>query len=152
MTPGSPQGGVPMFFGMPVPQPQQPRPEAREQVPTRVAVSVVVLEHLTRKADFEIAIWESGSERYDGMKLTDEELNLQAKACNLLISYIDGSYKPTKDEEKVRASKSAQAAGPGRIIGCVGCGGRGTQPEDDRQPCVLCHGSRYTLITPVNEP
>jgi hypothetical protein len=148
---GGPPGGLP-FFIMPQPHQQPPQQPIREHVPSRVFAALTCMEHLTKKAEFDIAIWESGSTCYDGMKLTDEELNLQAKACNLLISYIDGTFKLTEEEKKHRAKQQAQATGPGQILHCLGCARTGVDPENRNQPCPLCRGKRYILVTPVDEP
>lgn len=144
MSHGQPPHGMPMIFGLPVPQ-------QREMAPARVIVALNLLDSLTRKTEGEVAIWDTGSERYDGQRLTEEELNLQATACNLVTAYLNGTYKQT-DLEKRHNAKQAPAAGPGRIIGCVGCGGQRHQPDNPNEPCVLCGGTAFILITPVREP
>lgn len=135
---------MPVGFGQP---PQQQTILSRDNVPARIKCAVEVLEMLTEKTEEDLAFSTSAAggtdfERIPGQKLTAEEENLQATACNMLAKYLDGTLKATEAER----TKGEQW----QCMGCPFCGGGGRGP--DGKKCAICSGGGSIAVAPIHSP
>lgn len=138
---------VPIVF----PFPNQPP----ERMPVRVRAAFAALEFFASKTEPIVTNDAAGaSTMHDGPSLTDEEKAAQATAADLLNHFLQGLYKPGKEEVKAarrraRRKSEQRQEGPGTIIQCINCGGRkhvvGTT-------CELCHGAGHLLVLPSSPP
>lgn len=125
-------------FMLPLMMPQPPAPD--NQVPARVRVAMLYLEHACQKTEmvFVPNINGMGADSFDGQKLTCEEEQVFATACATLVQYMQGSL-PIDAREK----KSEKDRGRGTLLRCPACAGNG---NIQNRACDLCEGSGNLMV------
>lgn len=116
-------------------------------VPARVNKAMEFFAIVSQKTATRAAMNDMYIEQIPGQKLTDEEANALATACNLLCSYFSGKLNPDV-WESVRvdaARKHVETGGmTGRLLHCIGC-----QPGPPRPGCPLCQGTGRIMVSSV---
>lgn len=150
---GSPYGMMPPWWMMPphmMGQQQQQVSIPDIIVPARVNKAMEFLSLLTQKTSTRAAVNDISIEQIHGQKLSSEELNAQATACNLLSSYFAGKLTPDIWEGiKVDAARKHVENGgiAGRLVHCIACAPNPPSPE-----CPFCRGSGRIMITAMGMP
>ena len=149
---GGPGGGFMMTpWGQMIMMPEQQeirQPVPDIMVPARVRIAMDFLQTLTIKQMTRAAVYESGAEQIPGQKLSDEEADAQATACNLLSQYFAGKLSPDEwerikvDALKKQAEQGEQKNQKGMVLNCVMCSNR----RSPRKDCPLCEGSGIILV------
>lgn len=141
-------GGGFMMMPMMSPFPQEPPQQQQAPdivVPARVRIAMEFLQSLTIKTMTRAAVSENQIDQIDGQKLTEEESNTQATACNLLGKYFAGRLE-ADSWEKIRVDalkKQNDGKNPrGMVLNCVMCG----TSRRPRKDCPLCEGSGVILV------
>ena len=120
-------------------------------VPPRVEKAMQFLNLLSQKTSPQVAATDHNIQEIEGQKLTEEEANAQATACNLLNEYFGGKLQPGSWEQLKSDAIKRQARrgkrkknGPDKvssILHCPMCGG-------GKKDCQLCQGSGTVFFTP----
>lgn len=148
MNPNQP--GIPGFMPFPFIVPQQPVPT--NQAPARVLAAMSFLQDLTLKTMVRAAVDNHGSlQEVPGQKLSKEEQDAQAAACQLLADYFRTSYDLDQWENKQVGDACENPAVPsdrrGLLVNCFAC-----PANNPRDGCMFCKGTGAVLVfSPVKE-
>lgn len=121
-------------------------------VPARINKAMEFLQLLSSKTMKRAAASDSSVIEIDGQTLSEEELNAQATACDLLSKYFAGKLQPDVWERlRYDALEQRVKTGgrEGMVIRCIGC-----QHSPMPNPsCELCKGSGKVIVMPmISEP
>jgi hypothetical protein len=112
-------------------------------VPARVNKALEFFSMVTHKTATRAVANDLAIEQIPGQKLTDEEANAMATACNLLSRYFSGTLPPDIWEEIRIRAVHRRPDGDSKIMNCPVC----VQNGQIDSMCSTCGGSGKIMIT-----
>jgi len=147
--------GNPVFFMSPFGHPmmgmgprEQHNPATDTFVPPRVEKAMEFVQMMMSKQQIRPAANDISIEQIPGQKLSHEEANTLAQACNYLTRYFEGDAAlDVWERMRVKSIRTKMTPGvtTGRVINCIVCDPRRANPD-----CILCHGAGTILCTPMH--